>query len=152
MPKNQTQNSQPPTRDQLVGAMLTALRTKGFHGVGLSELLAQAQAPKGVLYHHFPGGKTELAVAAIDHVVQHISSRLEHLLSQHRDPSQALAQWMKDAQKALLGSGYEAGCPLATIALGTPNARQAWLSTGHGLIWRPCSIMSQRKAQAQFGW
>jgi TetR/AcrR family transcriptional repressor of lmrAB and yxaGH operons len=48
--------------------MLTALRTKGFHGVGLSELLAQAQAPKGVLYHHFPGGKTELAVAAIDQV------------------------------------------------------------------------------------
>ncbi len=97
--------------------MLTALRTKGFHGVGLSELLAQAQAPKGVLYHHFPGGKTELAVAAIDHVVQHICSALEHLFSQHRDPAQALAQWMKDAQKTLLGSGYEAGCPLATIAL-----------------------------------
>ena len=97
--------------------MLTALRTKGFHGVGLSELLAQAQAPKGVLYHHFPGGKTELAVAAIDHVVQHICSALEHLFRQHRDPAQALAQWMKDAQKTLLGSGYEVGCPLATIAL-----------------------------------
>jgi len=97
--------------------MLTALRTKGFHGVGLSELLAQAQAPKGVLYHHFPGGKTELAVAAIDHVAQHICSALEHLFRQHRDPAQALAQWMKDAQKTLLGSGYEVGCPLATIAL-----------------------------------
>ena len=97
--------------------MLHALRTKGFHGVGLNELLGQAQAPKGVLYHHFPGGKTELALAAIDQVVRHITLGLEHLLSKHRDPVQALTAWTTQAQKTLLGSGYEAGCPLATIAL-----------------------------------
>ena len=97
--------------------MLHALRTKGFHGVGLHELLGEAQAPKGVLYHHFPGGKAELALAAIDHVVHHITLGLEHLFSKHRDPVQALTAWMTDAQKTLLGSGYEAGCPLATIAL-----------------------------------
>ncbi len=97
--------------------MRHALRTKGFHGVGLNELLDEAQAPKGVLYHHFPGGKTELALVAIDDVVHHINLGLEHLLSKHRDPVQALTAWMTQAQKTLLGSGYEAGCPLATIAL-----------------------------------
>ena len=97
--------------------MLHALRTKGFHGVGLNELLGQAQAPKGVLYHHFPGGKTELALAAIEHVVERMTIGLEHLLSRHRDPVQALTLWVTEAQKMLLASGYEAGCPLATIAL-----------------------------------
>ena len=53
-----------PTRERLIAAMSDLLERRGFHGVGLSELLAQAQAPKGVLYHHFPGGKTALMKAA----------------------------------------------------------------------------------------
>ena len=117
MAKTQAGNDSSGTRDRLIGAMLHALRTKGFHGVGLNELLGEAQAPKGVLYHHFPGGKTELALAAIEHVVEHMTLGLEHLLSRHRDPVQALTQWVTEAQKVLLASGYEAGCPLATIAL-----------------------------------
>lgn len=107
----------PDTRARLVGAMIGALRTKGFHGVGLNELLTEADAPKGVLYHHFPGGKTELAVAAIDTVVVHLTRGLEGLFARHGDPVQALTLWMKDAQTTLLGSGYQQGCPLATIAL-----------------------------------
>ena len=59
----------PGTRDRLIGAMLQALSTRGLHGVGINELLVAARAPKGVLYHHFPGGKTELAVATIEQLV-----------------------------------------------------------------------------------
>lgn len=105
------------TRERLIGAMLEALGTRGFHGVGISELLSRAQAPKGVLYHHFPGGKTELAVVAIDTVVGHLTHTLESLFDRHGDPVQALTLWMQDAQTTLLGSGCQRGCPLATIAL-----------------------------------
>ncbi len=105
------------TRDRLIGAMLEALGTRGFHGVGISELLSRAQAPKGVLYHHFPGGKTEWAVAAIDTVVVHITRALDDLFARHDDPVQALALWVQQAQSILQGSGFQRGCPLATIAL-----------------------------------
>lgn len=105
------------TRDRLIGAMLNALRTRGFHGVGLNELLVDAQAPKGVLYHHFPGGKTELALASIAVVVDQTTRGLDKLLRLHADPVQALELWMAEAEKTLAGSGYERGCPLATIAL-----------------------------------
>ncbi|MFN5881268.1 MAG: TetR/AcrR family transcriptional regulator, partial [Burkholderiales bacterium] len=57
-----------------------ALRTRGYHGVGLNELLAAAQAPKGVLYHHFPGGKAELAVCAIESVVAKLCIDLDKAL------------------------------------------------------------------------
>jgi len=107
----------PDTRTRLIVAMVGALRTKGFHGVGLNELLAEADAPKGVLYHHFPGGKTELAVAAIDTVVVHLTRGLEGLFARQGDVVPALTAWLKDAQNALLDSGYQQGCPLATIAL-----------------------------------
>ena len=107
----------PGTRDRLIGAMLQALSTRGLDGVGINELLVAARAPKGVLYHHFPGGKTELAVATIEVVIARIVQGLGTLFEQHRNPEKALEVWMHGAQQALVESAYGMGCPLATIAL-----------------------------------
>lgn len=107
----------PNTRARLISAMLGALSTRGYHGVGLNEVLATAGAPKGVLYHHFPGGKAELAVASIDSVVAYLIADLERLNERHRDPVVAMGAWMASAQKALEKSGFDRGCPLATVAL-----------------------------------
>ena len=40
---------------------------------------AASRAPKGVLYQHFPGGKAELAVAAINAVVDCLCADLDKL-------------------------------------------------------------------------
>jgi AcrR family transcriptional regulator len=53
-----------PTKDRLIHSAATLFRTRGYHGVGLADLLADAKAPKGSLYHHFPNGKSDLAMAA----------------------------------------------------------------------------------------
>ena len=108
---------QPGTRDRLISAMASALQRRGLHGVGLAELLDQAGAPKGVLYHHFPGGKTELAVAAIEAVAQRVCAALDRVIAERADPVQALRQWLVGAGRQLEGSGFEHGCPLATVAL-----------------------------------
>lgn len=110
-------DTSPTTRDRLVAAMLDALRRRGYHGVGLNELLASAGAPKGVLYHHFPGGKGELAVAAVRVAIDAMLGSLDRQLGKHADPADALVAWMEGAQKQLLASEFERGCPLATIAL-----------------------------------
>src|SRR5690606_4159709 len=107
----------PGTRERLIAAMTDALRRRGLHGGGLTELLAQAGAPKGVLYHHFPGGKTELAIAAIDHVVDRMLHGLDALLTRIPDPVEALGHWMTGATARLRDTGFECGCPLATVAL-----------------------------------
>lgn len=117
--------------------MLDALRTRGYHGVGLTELLAAAQAPKGVLYHHFPGGKAELAVCAIEAVVAKLCADLDKLLQRTGDPADALGAWMAQAQRVLASSGFASGCPLATIALeSTPDdeAIRAALAGGFSAI------------------
>ena len=113
-----TKETAPPgTRDRLIAAMVDALRNRGYHGVGISDLLASAQTPKGVLYHHFPGGKSELAVKAIEAVAEHLGSSLEKLIQRTADPVEAVTLWMGSAQKMLEKSKFQAGCPLATIAL-----------------------------------
>lgn len=134
---NETSSPTPGTRDRLVAAMLDALRTRGYHGVGLAELLTAAQAPKGVLYHHFPGGKAELAVRAIESVVAKLGADLDKVLNRTADPVDALGAWMGSAQRVLAGSGFASGCPLATIALeSTPDddAIRAALAEGFASI------------------
>jgi TetR/AcrR family transcriptional repressor of lmrAB and yxaGH operons len=105
------------TRDKLIHAMADALQRKGLHGVGLSEILEMTGAPKGSLYHHFPGGKNELAVAAIDAISSQIDQHFSHLFSHSPDPFKALQKWLNGALLQLETSRFERGCPLATIAL-----------------------------------
>ena len=124
------------TRQRLIIAMTDALRRRGLHGSGLTELLAAADAPKGVMYHHFPGGKTELAIAAIEATVANLCAGLEKRLG-NGDPAAALVEWIAHAQKRLDASDYEHGCPLATIALETTNedgAIRAALAAGFAAI------------------
>ena len=126
-----------PTRERLIAAMTDALQRRGLHGVGLAELLQVAQAPKGVLYHHFPGGKTELAVAAIDAVVAHIDASLQRLQQRPGTALDALRQWLTQAGQHLQRSGFERGCPLATVALeSTPQdeAIRAAVARGFALL------------------
>lgn len=105
------------TRERLIVAMSKALQRRGMNGIGLSELLAEAQAPKGVMYHHFPRGKAQLTVAAIEFTTERMLAVLDKLLARSCDPIDALLAWMTGAQKVLRDSGFEAGCPLATVAL-----------------------------------
>ena len=108
----------PDARTRLINAMTAALQKRGLHGSGLTELLAAAKAPKGVLYHHFPGGKTELAVAAINETIERLCRMFDERMAGN-DPAAALMAWVDGAQLRLAASGYENGCPLATIALET---------------------------------
>jgi len=70
-----------PTKDRLIFAAANLFSERGYHGVGLAEILSQAQAPKGSLYHHFPNGKPDLALAsatwASDQMLQLIAASFE---------------------------------------------------------------------------
>jgi TetR/AcrR family transcriptional regulator, lmrAB and yxaGH operons repressor len=107
------------TRARLVSAMQMALASKGFHGIGLNEILANADAPKGVMYHHFPGGKAELALAAIDASTNTMLHQLTVGMKKFDQPADAIAYWFEGAIKNLSLQKYELGCPLATVALET---------------------------------
>ncbi len=52
------------TREKLLRTSAILFRQKGYHGVGVSEILSASGVPRGSLYHHFPDGKQDLALAA----------------------------------------------------------------------------------------
>ena len=47
-------------RSNMVNGAVRLLATAGVEGTSFREVLALSDAPRGSVYHHFPGGKSEL--------------------------------------------------------------------------------------------
>jgi len=114
--------------------MLRALCRTGLHGTGLNELLAQARAraPKGVPYHHFPGGKTELAVVAIEAAVEQSLARgFARVRDRLTDRLSRAGLEAAEARRfaALLVATYEGGLMQSRVA-----AQAAPLRDGTGAL------------------
>jgi TetR/AcrR family transcriptional repressor of lmrAB and yxaGH operons len=114
-------STQPGTKQRLISAMSVGLQRHGLHATGINDVLRRAGAPRGVLYHHFPDGKTALAVASIEESIAEITGWLDFALEKYPDPLEAIERWVRAASRRLSESDFEAGCPLATIALETTS-------------------------------
>ncbi|MFG2003354.1 TetR/AcrR family transcriptional regulator [Spirillospora sp. NPDC048911] len=105
------------TRARLIAAARTLIEARGYFGVGLNEVLEAGKAPRGSLYHHFPGGKDQLAAEAlaasgkeIDDLIRGLADALPGTRELIEAVMDALADRMEEA-------GYTKGCPIATVAL-----------------------------------
>ena len=106
-----------PTRARLVAATAELLQRQGLAASGLSDILARGRAPKGSLYHHFPGGKDELARTAVDHAAAGLAGAITAVADASPDAATAVRRLGALLADGLADSGYERGCPLATVAL-----------------------------------
>jgi TetR/AcrR family transcriptional repressor of lmrAB and yxaGH operons len=70
-----------PTRERILLAGVELFQRRGYHGTGLAAILARAKAPKGSFYHHFPGGKEDLAIAALRWLEGEVTGFLDQLLA-----------------------------------------------------------------------
>jgi TetR/AcrR family transcriptional repressor of lmrAB and yxaGH operons len=107
------------TRTRLVTTAARLFRTRGFHGVGLAEILAEAQAPKGSLYHHFPEGKTDLALAAADWAGAGMLAIIADAFGPAPDYRQGATTLCHKLAKFFDLSGGD-GCPVTTVLFDGP--------------------------------
>ena len=77
------------TRERFLSSATKLFGKKGYHATGLNEIVEISGAPKGSLYHHFPGGKEQLAMEAIRSERAFVHSVLENALN--RSPSATVA-------------------------------------------------------------
>jgi TetR/AcrR family transcriptional repressor of lmrAB and yxaGH operons len=105
------------TRQRLIRTTGRLLRTQGYAGTGLNQIVAEADAPKGSMYFHFPGGKAELAAAAVDRFADAITRSLERGLEQEPTVSDAIRRWFDDYIAHLERTQFSEGCAVATVAL-----------------------------------
>jgi TetR/AcrR family transcriptional repressor of lmrAB and yxaGH operons len=105
------------TRHRLIRTTGRLLRTQGYAGTGLNQIVAEADAPKGSMYFHFPGGKAELAAAAVDRFATVITNRLRDGLERSATVSEAVTEFFDSYIEHLERTSFREGCAVATVAL-----------------------------------
>ena len=103
-------------RAELVAATGQLLRRQGYSGTSVNDFLDAAGAANGSLYHHFPGGKEELARAAIDAAAEQVEAALLSAFDATDDPV-AAAQRSIDGMIAAFEADPRDGCPVAPTAI-----------------------------------
>ncbi len=114
-------NPQVDVRKNMVESALRLLATEGVEGTSFSAVLAKANAPRGSVYHHFPGGKSELLHAALEHVSQSGLATMERVRG---EPVEVVLDRFLDLWKQLLDYSHNrAGCAVVavTVAAGSSD-------------------------------
>ena len=105
------------TRARIIATTVELMEAQGYHATGLNQILQQSAAPKGSLYHHFPGGKEELAAEAISAAGQALTNHLDAIIMESADFGMVLSLLTSFFRERLQTSEFQKGCPLATVTL-----------------------------------
>jgi AcrR family transcriptional regulator len=93
-------------------------------GTGVKEILTEAGAPFGSLYHFFPGGKAELGAET----VRRSGALYGLLLGEFAGPEVELASGIRSffagAAETLRETDYADACPIATVALEVSSSNE----------------------------
>lgn len=112
-------NRSDDSRGELVRTMARLLRDQGYTATGLAQVLAESGVSNGSLYHHFPGGKEDLAEAALEASGQAVAFALGEALENSPNVGVGVARFLDMAAQLLLENPC-AGCPIAPTALESP--------------------------------
>src|SRR3954447_21569141 len=117
----------PSAKERMIQSAVLLMGEHGVEATSFSEVIEHSGAPRGSIYHHFPGGKAQLMEEATRWGGELISVGLRHAL-EHADPATAVEGIAGFWRTALRETNYAAGCPVvaATVEGGrSPGAREA---------------------------
>ncbi|MGA9314434.1 MAG: TetR/AcrR family transcriptional regulator [Solirubrobacteraceae bacterium] len=106
-----------PTRERILYATAELFRRQGYSGTGLKQVVAEADAPFGSLYHHFPGGKQELGEEVIQMAGAFFQALVTAIYDEEQETAASVRTVFTRAAETLEATGYEDACPISTVAL-----------------------------------
>jgi AcrR family transcriptional regulator len=108
--------------------MAELLRVQGYAATGLQQLARAAHAPTGSIHHHFPGGKREIAAAALRQAGAAYIQLLPMLLDEHADLATAIETAFTAAADDIANTGW------ANRVRRWRHQRQGGQESGEGLV------------------
>lgn len=111
-------------RERMIRSAMLLFRERGIEGTSFADVIEHSRAPRGSIYHHFPGGKAELAEETTRYAGEQIAAGLAAALAE-KDPADALGRFV-ESWRGVLTEGDFAGCPVVAATLEgdrSPGAR-----------------------------
>lgn len=144
-------------RDRMLLSAVTLFRERGVDATSLADVVAHADAPRGSIYHHFPGGKSQLAEEATHRAGGLMGSLISESLS-NKGPVETLVLIIDLFRRELVETHFSSGCPVAAGALSggeCPTAKDAageafssWEATIAASLWQHGVRMSRAQSVA----
>jgi AcrR family transcriptional regulator len=103
-------------RERMVRSAAYLFRERGFSGTAFSDVIAHSGAPRGSIYHHFPGGKMQLAEEAVRYSGEFISAGVR-AATRDDDPVAAVRAFLGWWRRVLVKSDFRAGCPIVAVTV-----------------------------------
>jgi AcrR family transcriptional regulator len=114
-------------RKRMLRSAALLIRERGVEATSFADVIAASGAPRGSIYHHFPGGKAQLVEEATRYAGEFIAWDMA-AAAEKLDPVTGLGLFA-DFWRGVLGdSDFAAGCPVVAAALEgerLPSARAA---------------------------
>lgn len=89
------------------------VRERGARATSIDDVLAHSGAPRGSVYHHFPGGRDELLREATRFAADYVAGRL----AGDGDPLAKLDAFVAGYRADLLAGDFRPGCPIVAVAI-----------------------------------
>jgi AcrR family transcriptional regulator len=119
-------------RERMIQSALILMGRQGVEGTSFSQVIEHSGAPRGSIYHHFPGGKEQLIAEATRYAGDTLVELIGDLVEKEGDPVTALDAVGGFWRAILYDSDFAAGCPVVAAALEgdrAPAAHEAARST-----------------------
>jgi TetR/AcrR family transcriptional repressor of lmrAB and yxaGH operons len=105
----------------MVATAMRLICQNGYTATSWRRLVEEAGTPWGSAYHHFPGGKEQLAVAAVELGVERSSEVVRKAFAENDSTEDAIRALFRHAGQVLVKGDFRMGSPLATITLETAH-------------------------------
>ena len=101
------------SKDRMIRSAYALFRERGYSGTGFREVSAHSGVTRGSIYHHFPGGKRELAEQVI-HLAEHeVAGALDAVTG--GDAVSIVAAFVAGWTRHLRAHDFNAGCSIAAV-------------------------------------
>jgi AcrR family transcriptional regulator len=101
----------------MLRSALVLMGEQGVEATSFSQVIEHSGAPRGSIYHHFPGGKAQLVEEATRYAGDRISKLVTSAVGENDDPIAALDALLNFWATALENSDFSAGCPVLAATL-----------------------------------
>jgi AcrR family transcriptional regulator len=104
------------TRESILTAAAELMRRKGYGAVGMKDIVVASGAPIGSLYHHFRGGKVQIAREALINAGHAYALLIPSIVGEYTDLGDAIDGVFTQAAEDMAGTGFANMCPVASVA------------------------------------
>lgn len=104
------------SRERMVRSAAYLFRERGYSGTGFRDVIAHSGAPRGSIYHHFPGGKVQLAEEAVQYAGEFLNAGIQAAV-ESGDAASAVDAFVGWWRRVLVKSGFRAGCPVVAVTV-----------------------------------